>query len=106
MENTLVNPDFEGAIRQMRRVVPMLSFRLLIGTYLVSALIMDIFHAQNATNLGFAVAAFLVPLAIQMGRGTLVFFFQLNPARIQCRFSFESLPRLRCLFCPFARPYW
>lgn len=33
-------------------------------------------------------AAFLVPLAIQAGRGTLVFFFQLNPARIQTKFSF------------------
>ena len=32
-------------------------------------------------------AWFLVPLAIQAGRGTLVFFFQLNPARIQSRFS-------------------
>ena len=40
MENTLVNPDFERAIRQLRRMLPMLSFGLLIGTYLVSALIM------------------------------------------------------------------
>jgi hypothetical protein len=37
--------------------------------------------------LGFMIAAFLVPLAIQAGRGTLVFFFQLNPARIQSRYS-------------------
>ena len=48
---------------------------------------MGIFHAQNAPHLGFKIAAFLVPLAIQIGRGTLVFFFQLNPARIQSRFS-------------------
>ncbi len=88
MENTLVNPDFERAIRQLRRMLPKLSFGLLIGTYLVSALIMGIFHAQDAPSIGFAIAAFLVPLAIQMGRGTLVFFFQLNPARIQSRFSF------------------
>lgn len=88
MENSLVNQDFERAVKQMRRFLPMLSFGLLIGTYLVSALIMGIFHAQNAPNIGFTIAAFLVPLAIQAGRGTLVFFFQLNPARIQSRFSF------------------
>lgn len=88
MEHTLVNHDFERAVRQMRRVLPLLSFGLLIGTYLISALIMGIFHAQDAESIGFKVAAFLVPLAIQMGRGTLVFFFQLNPARIQSKFSF------------------
>lgn len=88
MENTLVNPDFERAIRQMRRILPMLSFGLLISTYLVSALIMGIFHAEAAPNLGFKVAAFLVPLAIQAGRGTLVFFFQLNPAHLQSKYSF------------------
>ncbi len=88
MEHTLVNHDFERAVRQMRKVLPMLSFGLLIGTYLVSALIMGIFHAQDAESTGFKVASFLVPLAIQAGRGTLVFFFQLNPARIQSKFSF------------------
>lgn len=87
MHNTLVNRDFERAVKQLRRILPKLSFGLLIGTYLVSALIMGIFHSQNAPHLGFQVAAFLVPLAIQAGRGTLVFFFQLNPARIQSRFS-------------------
>ncbi len=84
----MVNRDFERAIRQMRRILPLLSFGLLIGTYLISALIMGIFHARNAPHIGFTIAAFLVPLAIQAGRGTLVFFFQLNPARIQSRFSF------------------
>ncbi len=88
MEHTLVNHDFERAVRQMRRVLPLLSFGLLIGTYLISALIMGIFHAKDADNIGFQIAAFLVPLAIQAGRGTLVFFFQLNPARIQSKFSF------------------
>jgi hypothetical protein len=88
MENSLVNRDFERVIKQMRRILPMLSFGLLIGTYLVSALIMGIFHAETAPNLGFKIAAFLVPLAIQAGRGTLVFFFQLNPAHLQSRFSF------------------
>lgn len=87
MQNTIVNQDFERAVKQLRRVLPILSFGLLIGTYLISALIMGIFHSQNAPNFGFQVAAYLVPLAIQVGRGTLVFFFQLNPARIQSRFS-------------------
>ena len=87
MQKNLVNKDFERAVKQLRRILPRISFGLLIGTYLISALIMGIFHAQTATNLGFYVAAFLVPLAIQAGRGTLVFFFQLNPARIQMRYS-------------------
>lgn len=88
MENSLVNQDFERAIKQMRRILPILSFGLLIGTYLISALIMGIFHAESASTIGFKIAAFLVPLAIQAGRGTLVFFFQLNPAHLQRRFSF------------------
>ncbi|PHN00930.1 hypothetical protein [Flavilitoribacter nigricans] len=87
MQNTLVNQDFERAVKQLRRILPKLSFGLLIGTYLISAFIMGIFHSQNSPHIGFKVAAFLVPLAIQAGRGTLVFFFQLNPARIQSRFS-------------------
>lgn len=85
--NTLVNRDFERAVKALRRILPKLAFGLLIGTYLISALIMGLFHAQNAPNNSFVVAAFAVPLAIQAGRGTLVFFFQLNPARIQSRFS-------------------
>mgnify|MGYP000032301619 CR=1 FL=1 len=87
MENVLINSDFERSIKTLRRILPRLSFGLLIGTYLISALIMGIFHAQNASNLGMMVAAFLIPLAIQAGRGTLVFFFQLNPARMQQRLS-------------------
>jgi len=87
MQNTLVNRDFQRAVKKLRRILPRLSFGLLIATYLISALIMGIFHAENAPNTSFMIAAFLVPLAIQAGRGTLVFFFQLNPARIQSRFS-------------------
>lgn len=91
MENTLVNRDFETAILRMRQILPVLSFGLLIGTYLISALIMGLFHAQSVSAWSLKIAAFLVPLAIQAGRGTLVFFFQLNPARIQSRFSFGVL---------------
>ena len=85
--NKLVNKDFERAVKQLRRILPKLSFTLLIGTYLISALIMGLFHAQSVESPGFFVAAFAVPLAIQAGRGTLVFFFQLNPARIQSRYG-------------------
>lgn len=91
VQNTLVNKDFERAIKNLRRILPKLSFGLLVGTYLISALIMGLFHAENATNAGMIVASFVVPLAIQAGRGTLVFFFQLNPARIQGRFSMGVL---------------
>lgn len=87
MNTTLINRDFEQAVKRLRRILPKLSFGLLIGTYLISALIMGIFHAEKANNIGLVIAAFLVPLAIQAGRGTLVFFFQLNPSRIQSRFS-------------------
>jgi hypothetical protein len=86
--NTLINDDFSRSIKRLRSILPKLSFGLLIATYLISAIIMGIFHTQNASNIGFTIAAFLVPLAIQAGRGTLVFFFQLNPAHIQGRFSF------------------
>ncbi|MCB0634778.1 MAG: hypothetical protein KDD15_33835, partial [Lewinella sp.] len=88
MQNTMVNQDFERALIYMRRILPRLAFGLLIGTYLISALIMGIFHAQHSPHIAFKVAAFLVPIAIQAGRGALVFFFQLNPLRIQKRFSF------------------
>ena len=88
MESTLINQDFERSIKRLRQILPKLAFGLLIGTYLTSAVIMGLFHSQNAPNFGFKIAAFLVPLAIQAGRGTLVFFFQLNPLRIQSRFSF------------------
>ena len=88
MQNsTLINEDFGRAIHQLRRILPKLSFGLVIATYLISALIMGIFHSQNSPYISFKVAAFLVPLAIQIGRGTLVFFFQLNPSRIQGRYS-------------------
>jgi len=87
LQNTLVNKDFQRAVKTLRKILPRLSFGLLIGTYLISALIMGLFHAQNAPSKAVAFAAFAVPIAIQAGRGTLVFFFQLNPARIQSRFS-------------------
>ena len=48
---------------------------------------MGIFHAQNVDAILFKIGAFAVPIAIQVGRGTLVFFFQLNPARVQGRIS-------------------
>ncbi|MEL7424450.1 MAG: hypothetical protein AAFN81_15750 [Bacteroidota bacterium] len=88
MQNILINNDFNKAIQRLRAILPKLSFTLLVATYLISAIIMGIFHAQNAPNIGFMIAAFLVPLAIQAGRGTLVFFFQLNPAQIQNKLSF------------------
>lgn len=85
--HSLVNRDFQRSVKTLRRILPKLAFSLLIGTYLISALMMGVFHAQNAPNIGFIIAAFALPLAIQAGRGTLVFFFQLNPARIQSRYS-------------------
>ena len=88
MQGILINNDFNKSIQRLRAILPKLSFTLLIATYLISAMIMGIFHAQNAPNNGFMIAAFLVPLAIQAGRGTLVFFFQLNPAQIQNKLSF------------------
>lgn len=106
MESMLVNHDFERAIRRMRRILPALSFGLLIGTYIISALIMGIFHAENSPNLGFKVAAFLVPLAIQAGRGTLVFFFQLNPARIQTKFSFGVIAATTLLLLSLGEAYF
>ena len=77
----------------------------LIGTYLISAIIMGIFHAQGASNLGFMIAAFLVPLAIQTGRGTLVFFFQLNPAQLQGKYSFGIIAATTLLVLSLIEAY-
>lgn len=103
--NKLVNKDFERAVKQLRRILPKLSFTLLIGTYLISALIMGLFHAQSAESPGFFVAAFAVPMAIQAGRGTLVFFFQLNPARIQSRYGMGMVSATLLLFISLYEAY-
>lgn len=87
VKQSLVNKDFERAVKTLRRVLPKLSFGLLIATYLISAGIMVIPHVQAKEGALFIVGSILIHLAIQAGRGTLVFFFQLNPARYQSRFS-------------------
>lgn len=88
MQATIINTDFDRSVKRLRRVLPALSFGLLIATYLVPAIIMGMFHSKDSTSIGFTIAAFAVPLAIQAGRVTLVFFFQLNPAQIQRKYSF------------------
>ncbi len=105
MQNILINEDFGKSIKKLRSILPALSFGLLIATYLISAVIMGIFHAQNAPNIGFQVAAFLVPLAIQAGRGTLVFFFQLNPAHIQGKYSFGMIAATVLLILSLVEAY-
>ncbi|MEL6659156.1 MAG: hypothetical protein AAFN93_10005 [Bacteroidota bacterium] len=105
MKHIIVNNDFVNSIKALRAVLPKLSFGLLITTYVISALIMGIFHAQDAPTIGFTVAAFLVPLAIQAGRGTLVFFFQLNPIRIQQRFSFGIIAATVLLILSLVEAY-
>lgn len=105
MQNTLINDDFHKSIRSLRAILPRLSFTLLVSTYIISAIIMGIFHAQKATNTGFIVAAFLIPLAIQAGRGTLVFFFQLNPAHIQGRLSFGLIAATALLILSLVEAY-
>ena len=103
--NIIINKDFQSSILRLRKILPVIAFGLLIGTYLISALIMGIFHAQNANGLGFIIAAFLVPLAIQLGRGTLVFFFQLNPAHIQGKYSFGIIAATVLLFLSLIEAY-
>ncbi len=105
MENILINEDFNKSIKKLRSVLPTLSFGLLIATYLISAIIMGIFHAQKATDIGFMITAFLVPLAIQMGRGTLVFFFQLNPIHIQGKYSFGIIAATTLLLLSLIEAY-
>jgi hypothetical protein len=106
MKNILINHEFSKSIQKLRSVLPTLSFALLITTYIISAIIMGIFHAQNAPNIGFTIAAFLVPIAIQAGRGTLVFFFQLNPARIQGRLSFGLVAATVMLILSLVEAYF
>ena len=47
MQNILINDDFRKSISRLRAILPVLSFTLLIATYLISAVIMGIFHAQR-----------------------------------------------------------
>lgn len=101
----LINEDFEKSIKKLRGILPVLSFTLLIITYIISAIIMGIFHAQKAESLGFLIAAFLVPLAIQAGRGTLVFFFQLNPSHIQGQYSFGLIAATVLLLLSLVEAY-
>ena len=105
MQNILINDEFEKSIKKLRSILPVLSFSLLITTYVISAIIMGIFHAQKAPNVGFIIAAFLVPFAIQAGRGTLVFFFQLNPAHIQGRLSFGLIAATALLILSLVEAY-
>lgn len=105
MKNILINEDFGKSIKRLRAILPILSFSLLILTYLISAIIMGIFHAQKADGIGFTIAAYLVPLAIQAGRGTLVFFFQLNPMNIQGRFSFGLIAATVLLILSLVESY-
>ena len=104
----LVNKDFQKAVRTMRRILPKLSFALLIGTYIITAIIMGIFHSPALVRefglVGYAVA-FLIPAAIQTGRGTLVFFFQLNPARMQGRFSMGAIAATVLLILSLTEAY-
>ncbi len=105
MQNILINEDFGKSIKRLRAILPVLSFSLLITTYVISAIIMGIFHAQKAPNVGFIIAAFLVPFAIQVGRGTLVFFFQLNPAHIQGKLSFGLIAATALLVLSLVEAY-
>ncbi len=105
MQNILINNAFSKSIERLRSILPTLSFGLLIATYLISAIIMGIFHIENAPSLGFKIAAFLVPLTIQVGRGTLVFFFQLNPARVQGKYSFGLVAATILLLLSLAEAY-
>lgn len=105
MENTLINKNFQVSIQNMRSILPKLSFGLLIGTYLISALIMAIFHSLNAPNFWFGLAAILIAIAIQAGRGTLAFFFQLNPLRLLTKFSFGAVGTTALLFLSLVEAY-
>ncbi len=105
MNNMLINDDFGKSIKKLRGILPVLSFTLLIATYVISAIIMGIFHAQKAPNIGFTIAAFLIPFAIQAGRGTLVFFFQLNPTRIQGKLSFGLIAATAMLILSLIEAY-
>ena len=80
VKNTLVNKDFTRAVKVLRRILPKLAFGLLIATYLISAGIMVIPHVKSKEGMLMVIGSILIHLAIQAGRGTLVFFFQLNPA--------------------------
>lgn len=103
--NKLTNRDFERAVKTLRRILPKLSFALLIITYGISAVVMGIFHAKEADGALMMIAAYAVPLAIQAGRGTIVFFFQLNPAKVQSRFGIGIIAASLLLVLSLAEAY-
>ena len=94
MKNMLINEDFEKSIKKLRGILPVLSFTLLIITYIISAIIMGIFHAQKAESLGFLIAAFLVPLAILLaGLGVWAFGWAVRSGQ----FDDTQTPAIRIL---------
>ena len=85
MENNLVNPDFERVIRQMRRILPMLSFGLLIGTYLLPGCVANAGVLFSTEPCAPAKSVFI---------------------RNHCRYCFTAPFALRSLVCDVALRYF
>lgn len=79
------NRSFQRTVKVLRRILPTLSFGLLAAVYVISALAAGMFLSRHLVDFGtFGYwLAFGIGGGIQMVRGAIVFFSQLNPGRPQ-----------------------
>jgi hypothetical protein len=80
MDQHVVNRDFARLVKQMRRVLPYLALGLLIVVYATCAATEGLFLSGLMAGIPFHLQLSLaIGSSIQMTRGLLVFFPQLNP---------------------------
>lgn len=72
------NSNFLTTMRQLRRILPLLGWILLVIVYIVSGMTGGLFLAKLMGN---ALLAYCISLAIQATRCVIVFFPQMNPNR-------------------------
>jgi membrane protein YdbS with pleckstrin-like domain len=73
------NKSFERATKRLQKIMPLLAWIVLITVYVVSAITEGILLAHHLQPMALAIA---IAGSIQLSRGTVVFFFQCNPNRI------------------------
>jgi len=78
----VVNRDFARLVQSVRQILPYLAVFLLIGVYITCAVTSGLFLGNLMTSIRFGgIISLSIGFAIQLTRGLLVFFPQLNPNR-------------------------
>lgn len=78
---------FQTILKSFRGILPYLTVALIIGVYLASGAVIGLFIGDSMIKYGYGhdvsyTTGFLTGLIIQLIRGVIVFFNQLNPTRI------------------------